>query len=99
MENKNIGAYALCFFITIILVVSCSSKATESKVVNYEIEVPIVLPDEPGYTDDYVFSNLPQERWEKEDVEHWFVIPEGENLDRLNAANDQLIKDILEAAP
>ncbi len=95
-----IGVAALIFICLVILFTQIG-KPSDSDIVapTYTLDFPLMLPDEPGYTGEYLYVNTPRDRWTEEEVQEWFVEPTGENLERLSAANDQLIISILEAAP
>ncbi len=88
-------------FIFLALLIVMISNNTEPKIekVRYTLDFPLVLPKEPGYAGEYLFSHIPRDRWSQEEVDEWFVVPTGENLERLHSANDQVIIKILEAAP
>ncbi len=99
MNKKGVLFYACTFSIIFLFTIACAPEKSNDSLTNITIEMSPILPKEPIYNDDYVITNIPRERWSKEEVEQWFIIPEGENLERLNAANEQLIKEVLEAAP
>ncbi len=94
-----LGAIVLFICISVIIIVIGSGEEKEVESVQYTLEYPLLLPKEPGYTGDYLFANTPRAKWTQEEVDEWFTVPTGENLDRLSASNDQVIKKILEAAP
>ena len=103
METKYIIIIAAIFIclvcLVLILITSTPDKEQKMPTIDYELEYPIELPEEPGYMLEYKFSRQPQKKWEREEVVEHFTLPEGENLERLSSANEKLILDILEAAP
>ncbi len=89
--------FLLCLVFVFVQILGTGKQKVEP--VTYTLDFPIMLPEEPGYQGDYLYSRAPRDRWTQEEVDEWFVVPEGENLERLSSANDQLVKKILEAAP
>ncbi len=94
-----IAAFFLFVCVSLLIVFLTGDTDPEVAEVHYTLDFPLVLPKEPGYSGEYVFTNTPRDRWSEEEAAEWFIEPTGENLDRLSAANDQVIKKILEAAP
>ncbi len=95
-----ISAAALIFVCISLIIISVTNGSSEVIVEQtYTLEFPLMLPEEPGYSGEYLYVNTPRDRWKKEDVDEWFVILAGNNLEKLSAANDQLVVKILEAAP
>ncbi len=103
MSRQKIIIIAASMFlllcIVLIIITATTGKEVELEQVHYTLDFPLVLPAEPGYSGDYLFTNTPKERWTEDEVSQWFTEPNATNLDKLSSANDQLILKILEAAP
>ncbi len=59
----------------------------------------IILPPEPGAVSGFILSRDRTYQWSADDVSRWFTIPDDELLDQLETKNDELVRNILEAAP
>ncbi len=95
-----IASAVFVFLCITLIIISFGTKETEESVQdNYTLDFPLMLPIEPGYSGEYMYVNTPRDRWSEAEVDEWFVIPTGENLEKINAANDQVIVKVLEAAP
>lgn len=58
--------------------------------------VPLKGPEAP---DGYIMTRKTQEKWSQQEIDEWFTEPDSTELDKLAAANDRIIEEILGAAP
>ena len=58
--------------------------------------VPLKGPEAP---DGYITTRKIQEKWSQQEIDEWFTEPDSTELDKLAAANDRIIEEILGAAP
>lgn len=103
-ENKMILFLIIAVFficISILLIIIFTHTGTPPNVTerHYAFDTVPLLPEDPSYVHDYIYSAEPAVKWGQEKVDEWFLIPEGQNMDQLKAANDQMVRKILEAAP
>ena len=104
-ENKRnailFGTFGASILLLIILI-CCIPKNKKTKV---EQEKPVVLtetlliPDGPEIHRDYNISRQTQDKWTDEQADEWFEKPTQKDIDSLEKANDNIIRDITGAAP
>lgn len=105
MDKKRINlllllaCVTLCLAFVVVTIFVESNKSTDFPPLQYVLDTNALLPDEPGYSDEYIYSQIPSESWTPTQIDEWFIRPEGQNLDQLKTANDQVIRKILEVAP
>ena len=58
--------------------------------------VPLKGPEAP---DGYITTRKTQEKWSQQEIDEWFTEPDSTEVDKLAAANDRIIEEILGAAP
>ena len=104
-ENKRnailFGTLGASILLLIILL-CCIPKNKKTKV---EKEKPVVLtetlliPDGPEINRDYSISRQTQDKWSDEQADVWFEKPTEKDIESLEKANDNIIRDITGAAP
>ena len=104
-ENKRnailIGSLLVLLLILLILLI-CIPKTKKTDSVQ---EKPVVLtetlliPDGPELQRDYNISRKTQEKWNEEQADEWFEKPTERDIESLEKANDNIIRDITGAAP
>ena len=88
--------------ILLIILLCCIPKNKKTKV---EQEKPVVLtetlliPDGPEINRDYSISRQTQDKWSDEQADVWFEKPTEKDIESLEKANDNIIRDITGAAP
>ena len=88
--------------ILLIILLCCIPKNKKTKV---EQEKPVVLteslliPDGPEINRDYNISRQTQDKWTDEQADVWFEKPTEKDIESLEKANDNIIRDITGAAP
>lgn len=105
-ENRKkvlISAFGILLFLVVILIlIMCLSPKKEEAQLpenEYEITEYFYSPSSPEISDDYMYSRVPKQKWSEEEANEHITLPTEKMLDELKAANDKLIKDILEASP
>ena len=103
MRRTLIILISILIVILIILVIISVTKVSEKDKKNEA--APIVLPQEliipegPQVKQDYTVSRQPEENWDIEETDNWFTVPSSKDVDDLSKANDNLILDVIGAAP
>ncbi len=88
--------------ILLIILLCCIPKNKKTKA---EQEKPVVLtetlliPDGPEINRDYSISRQTQDKWSDEQADVWFEKPTEKDIESLEKANDNIIRDITGAAP
>lgn len=104
-ENKRnailfgtLGASIILLIILLCCIPKNNKKSEES-------EKPVVLtetlliPDGPEINRDYNISRQTQDKWTDEQADVWFEKPTEKDIESLEKANDNIIRDITGAAP
>jgi cell division protein FtsX len=104
-ENKKkkliILISVLIFLLLVLILILCLNNKKENKVISnkYEISDYFYSPISPEIADEYMYSRVQQQKWTEEEVEKYITLPSEQMLDSLKSANDNIVNDILEAAP
>lgn len=106
MNNKKlsivVGALIVLMLVCIIILIAVSGK-NKKKPVTYderlELTQELVVPNGPELPRDYTISRETQESWSEEEAEKWFTVPSDKEINGLSKANDNMVEDILGAAP
>lgn len=86
----------------LIILLLCIPKNKKAKV---QEEKPVVLteslliPDGPEINRDYSISRKTQDKWTDDQADVWFEKPTEKDIESLEKANDNIIRDITGAAP
>ncbi|MCR5613618.1 hypothetical protein [Treponema sp.] len=88
---------------TAFIVQSCNPekqhKALESTELPLEPDQKVLLPEGPSVPDGYALTREPHDKWTEEEAEEYFTLPDSNALKNLEEANDNLVEEILGAAP
>lgn len=102
----KLGLASLLFFFlaALVIVIIKTSSSNEKKMVlditrEFTLYQPLLPPEVFTMPDDYYLVRPRNYQWSKEDVKRWFTEPDGQLLKELHSANDNMISNILEAAP
>ena len=91
------------FLIAVIIITVGESNLFKKKKLsfdeNFTLHQPLVAPEPPSTPDEYYLVRPKDYTWTEQDIYRWFSPPDEQLLDALRAANDELISDLLEAAP
>lgn len=105
-ENKKQSLFIalLVLFILILLLVLASISSKNNKKLSVE-EKPFILsekllvPKGPDVQEDYNITRTPKDKWSTEEADTWFTIPSSKDIESLGKTNDEIISEILGAAP
>ena len=104
-ENKRNAILFGTLGASIILLIILLCCIPKNKKTNVEQEKPVVLtetlliPDGPEINRDYSISRQTQDKWSDEQADVWFEKPTEKDIESLEKANDNIIRDITGAAP
>ena len=91
------------FLIAVIIITVGESNLFNKKKLrfdeNFTLHQPLVAPEPPSTPDEYYLVRPKDYTWTEQDIDRWFSPPDEQLLDSLRDANDELISDLLEAAP
>jgi hypothetical protein len=104
-ENKRNAILFGTLGASIILLIILLCCIPKNKKKSEELERPVVLtetlliPDGPEINRDYNISRQTQDKWTDEQADVWFEKPTEKDIESLEKANDNIIRDITGAAP
>ena len=104
-ENKRNAILIASLIVLVLLLIILLLCIPKNKKTQKVIEKPVVLtesllvPDGPELHKDYNISRQTQEKWSDEQAETWFEKPSSRDIESLEKANDNIIRDITGAAP
>ena len=104
-ENKRNAILIASLIVLVLLLIILLLCIPKNKKTQKIIEKPVVLtesllvPDGPELHKDYNISRQTQEKWSDEQAETWFEKPSSRDIESLEKANDNIIRDITGAAP
>ncbi len=107
-ENRKlaiiIASMILLILICLLLLAAAtsSSKKKKSEPVNKNeliINEQLLIPNGPELPRDYTLSRQTKEKWNEEDVEPWFTTPSEKEINALSQSNNNMINEIIKAAP
>ena len=104
-ENKRNAILFGTLGASIILLIILLCCIPKNKKKSEELEKPVVLtetlliPDGPEINRDYNISRQTQDKWTDEQADVWFEKPTEKDIESLEKANDNIIRDITGAAP
>lgn len=65
----------------------------------YVPDQELLLPQGPSVPQSYAVSREKIEKWDSKDVEKWFTKPDAAAVEKLSAANDNMISEMMGVAP
>ncbi|MDD5929902.1 MAG: hypothetical protein PUC37_08875 [Spirochaetales bacterium] len=106
-ENKIlsiiISAMAVLIILCIILIAIVAgkkkNKVPDIPAMALEISTPQVIPNGPELPRSYNLYRESEEEWSEEDGRQWFTTPTEKEISSLSTANENMVNDIIEAAP
>ena len=103
MRRTLIILISILIVILIILVIISVTKVSEKDKKNEAAPIvlsqELIIPEGPQVKQDYTVSRQPEEKWGIEETDNWFTVPSSKDVDDLSKANDNLILDVIGAAP
>lgn len=106
-ENKKLsyiiaGLIVLILICLILLIAIAGKKDKKSDEVpgsSLVLTEPLIIPNGPELPRDYNTSRTTKEKWTDEEAQPWFTIPGEKEIDALSKSNDNLINEVIGAAP
>lgn len=106
-ENRKLSLIILSFIIVIliclILLIALIGKKDKKpdEVPGQELLLTesLVIPNGPELPRDYNTSRETKEKWSEEEAQEWFTIPGDKEIEALSKSNENLINEIIGAAP
>lgn len=104
-ENKAtaaaIGGLILLILVCLILLVAQTGKKKKAPEEKYILELsePLVIPPSPELPKDYNISRKTSDKWTEEEADKWFTVPSDKEINSLASANENLVNEIIGAAP
>ena len=101
-RNAILFATLAASILLLLILLLCIPKNKKPKL---EEEKPLVLtesliiPDGPEINKDYNISRQTQDKWTEEQADVWFEKPSQKDIESLEKANDNIIRNITGAAP
>lgn len=99
------GVLIVLFFLGLIAFVVQSVNPDKNKPSETAAELPLVPdqkllnPEGPSIPDGYALTRDPKEKWLQDEAEEFFTLPDTNELNKLESANDKIVQDILGATP
>lgn len=92
------------FVLLLIILLLCllpSGKNKKSDYVNPPLKLSqeLEIPQGPEMPNNYTISRENRASWEKEDAKEWFTIPGDKEINALSQTNENMINELLGAAP
>lgn len=64
-----------------------------------QLSEKLLIPDGPELPKNYTFSRQQKEKWNEEEAQPWFTTPSQKDIDSLSKSNNNMIDEIIGAAP
>lgn len=106
-ENKKLSIIILSFIVVILIclilliaLVGKKDKKTD-QVPGQELVLTegLIIPNGPELPRDYKASRETKDKWTEEEAQEWFTVPGDKEIEALSKSNDNLINEIIGAAP
>lgn len=95
-----IGLLILLILLCIILFISTTGKKKETEEIEpIVLSQPLIIPEGPVLPKDYNISRKTENNWSEEEISEWFTVPSEKEIDALTKTNDNMINEIIGAAP
>jgi len=95
----------ICMIILLLIILCASLSSSGKKSKNKSSEAAIILsekpliPSSPEIQESYSLSRKTKDKWTTEEADEWFTVPGQKDIDSLSKMNENLVFDIIEAAP
>lgn len=99
-----ISAILVLFFLVALIVMAVAPAAKKGNASSYErtpfvADQELLVPQDSSVPQGYSLSRRKGDRWSESEVERHFTRPDDAAIERLSAANDAMIFEMLGAAP
>ncbi len=106
-ENKKISfiilGLILVILICLILLVATSEKDKKKQKdlpgSNLQLTESLIIPNGPELPRDYNISRKTKDKWTEEEAEPWFTVPTEKEINSLSNSNENMVNEIIGAAP
>ena len=107
-EKNRKTFYVICGLVTIMLVclillITVAVKGKKKTVEVYgeklELTEPLKVPDGSELPHDYTVNRTTKKSWTEEEAKEWFTVPSEEDVETLSKSNDNMVNEIIGAAP
>lgn len=106
-ENKKIFfiilGLILVILICLILLVATSEKDKKKQKdlpgSNLQLTESLIIPNGPELPRDYNISRKTKDKWTEEEAEPWFTVPTEKEINSLSNSNENMVNEIIGAAP
>ncbi|MCR4580175.1 MAG: hypothetical protein K5681_07505 [Treponema sp.] len=106
-ENKKLALiiasliFVILICLILLIVLASSGKKKEVKVPDQELIIneQLLIPNGPELPRDYTLSRQTKESWTDQEIEPWFTTPSEKEINSLSQSNDNMINEIIKAAP
>lgn len=107
-EKNRKTFYVICGLVTIMLVclilliaiaVKGKKKTVEVHGEKLELTEPLKVPDGSELPHDYTVNRTTKKSWTEEEAKEWFTVPSEEDVETLSKSNDNMVNEIIGAAP
>lgn len=111
-SEKNTAAFIISIILIIFFIIAviagirgCASKPKKAKELPVKEDLSFSPTEEflePKYSPlsgDYYFSRMNEKKWDAEEVERWFTMPDQNTVEELSAKNDKIIDTLLGELP
>jgi len=89
----------IILFIILISILSGKKTKDQAPVNNIILTEKALIPSSPEVQENYTLSRESKDKWTTEESDEWFTVPGQKDIDSLSNTNDNLVSDIIEAAP
>lgn len=106
-ENRKISfiilGLILVILICLILLVATSEKDKKKQKdlpgSNLQLTESLIIPNGPELPRDYNISRKTKDKWTEEEAEPWFTVPTEKEINSLSNSNENMVNEIIGAAP
>ena len=95
----SLGACILLLLILLICIPKGKKKNNDEAVKEIVLTETLLIPDGPELHRDYNISRETKDKWNDEQADNWFEVPDEKDIKSLEKANDNIISEITGAAP
>ena len=107
-EKNRKTFYVICGLVTIMLVclillIAVAVKGKKKTVEVYgeklELTEQLKVPDGSELPHDYTVNRTTKKSWTEKEAKEWFTVPSEEDVETLSKSNDNMVNEIIGAAP
>ena len=106
LENKKRSLLIafICVFIILLIILLTVLRKTQNRHKPAEkqkiiLSEDLLIPTGPEVQQEYSITRQAKEKWTDEEADAWFTSPSDKDLEALEKSNDNMILDVVGAAP